>query len=134
MALCTVIRRTPSLPSSRIGASAASVDCGRRAQLVDEPAERNPAAGLVLPRELGDVQHVGERLFAGRPQDEADVRARLAQQPADRVGHRPVVPPPMELLQQPQRSAIGARCAVGSPVSASSCPELPPSSFGMRNG
>src|SRR5256885_10965221 len=29
---------------------------------------------LVLPRELRDVQHVGERLFAARPQHERDVR------------------------------------------------------------
>ncbi len=64
MALCTVIMRTPSLSSSRIGASAAYGGLGRDAQLVDEAAERDAAARLVLPRELGDVQHVGQRLFA----------------------------------------------------------------------
>ena len=101
-ALCTVISRTPSLPSSRIGASAPSAR-RRGPQLVDEAAERNAAAGLVLARELGDVQHVGERLLAGRPQDEADMRARLGEQPADRVGDRPVVAPAVQLLQQPQR-------------------------------
>ena len=102
LALCTVISRTPSLPSSRIGASAASV-AAAVAQFVDEAAERDAAARLVLPRELGDVQHVGERLLAGRPQDEPDVRARLGEQPADRVGHRPVVAAAVQLLQQPQR-------------------------------
>ena len=50
------------------------------AQLLDEPAERNAAVRLVLPRELGDVQHVGERLLAGVSQHEADVRARRVQQ------------------------------------------------------
>ena len=102
LALCTVISRTPSLLSSRIGASAASDSAAAR-QLVDEAAERNAAARLVLARQLGDVQHVGERLLAGRTQNEADVRARLREQPADRVGHRPVVAPAMQLLQQSQR-------------------------------
>ncbi len=52
----------------------------RDAQLVDEAAERDAAAHLVLPRELGDVQHVGERLLAAGPQREADVRARRREQ------------------------------------------------------
>ena len=102
-ALCTVINRTPSLPSSRIGASAASVDCAAFLQLVDEAAERDAAASFVLARQFGDVKHVGQRLLAGGPQDEADVRARCLEQRADRVGDRPVVPPPVQLLQQPQR-------------------------------
>ena len=65
LALWTVISRTPSLPSSRIGASAASLSAAV-AQFVDEAAERNAAARFVLPRQLGDVQHVGQHLFAGR--------------------------------------------------------------------
>ena len=133
LALCTVISRTPSLPSSRIGASAASAD-RRVAQLVDEAAERDAAAGLMLARQLGDVQHVGERLLAGRPQDESDVRARLGEQPADRVGDRTVVARAMQLLQQAQRVGNRQQVRVGSPLSASSSPELPPSSFGIRNG
>ncbi len=52
----------------------------RDAQLLDEAAERDPAAHLVLPRELGDVQHVGERLLAAGPEREADVRARGGEQ------------------------------------------------------
>ena len=107
-ALCTVISRTPSLPSSRIGASAACACSAAVAQLVDEPAERHPAARFVLARQLGDVQHVGERLLAGAAQDEADVRARRVEQLLDRLGHRPVVAPAMQLLQQLRRlSAIG---------------------------
>ncbi len=75
----------------------------RRAQFVDEAAERNAAAQLVLPRQLGDVEHVGQHLFAGGPQDEADVRARVGEQLTDRVGHRPIVPAPVQPLQQAQR-------------------------------
>jgi hypothetical protein len=74
--LCTVIRRTPSLPSSRIGASAACPPSPLRAAL-DEAAERHAAFELVLPRELGDVKHVGQRLLAAWAKHEADVRARV---------------------------------------------------------
>ena len=81
LALCTVISRTPSLPSSRIGASGASARRRCLAQLLDEAAERHAAVRLVLARELGDVQHVGERLLAGRAQHEADVRAGRVEQP-----------------------------------------------------
>ena len=49
------------------------------------------------------MQHVGERLLAGRPQDEPDVRARVGEQPADRVRHGTVVAAAMQLLKQPQR-------------------------------
>ena len=70
LALCTVISRTPSLPSSRIGASGASARLGGLAQLLDESAERQPAVGLVPPRQLGDVQHVGQHLLAAAPQHE----------------------------------------------------------------
>jgi hypothetical protein len=66
--LCTVIRRTPSLPSSRIGASAAWTAFRLIAQFLDEAPERQAAAEFVLARELGDVEHVGERLLARRPQ------------------------------------------------------------------
>ena len=63
-----------------------------------------PPASLVLPRQLGDVQHVGERLLAGRPQHEADVRARRRSSSLrDRVGDRPIVAPRVQLRQQPQR-------------------------------
>ena len=75
----------------------------RLSQLVDEAAKRNAVGRLVLPRELRDVEHVGERLLASRPQDESHVRARRGQQPADRVGNRTVVTTPVEPLEQPER-------------------------------
>src|SRR5690242_21526512 len=40
------------------------------AKLLDEPAERHAAVDFVLPRELGDVQHVGERLLPRRAEHE----------------------------------------------------------------
>ena len=103
-ALCTVIMRTPSLPSSRIGASAACAVSAALAQLVDEPAERQAAGRLVLARELRDVQHVGERLLAGAAQHDPDMRARRVEQILDRFRDRPIVAPPMQLLQDAQGS------------------------------
>ena len=56
-------------------------------------------------RQFGDVEHVGQHLFAGRPQDEANVRARVGEQLTDGIGDRPVVPAPVQPLQQAQRIA-----------------------------
>ena len=89
--MCTVISRTPSLPSSRIGASAAWPRRGLRLQRLDEAAERHAAVELVLARQLRDVQHVGQRLLAAGAQHEADVRARSVEQRRDRVGDGPPV-------------------------------------------
>ena len=134
-ALCTVISRTPSLPSSTNRRFGRVGRVGRLAQLVDEAAERNAAAGLVLARQLGDVQDVGQHLLAGRPQHEADVRARQREQPADRVGDRDDrCGRGAAAAAARSASAIGSRCDVGSPVSANFSPELPPSSSGTRNG
>ena len=71
----------------------------RVTQFLDEAAERDAAPRLVLAGELGDVEHVGKRLLASRPEDEADVRARLRQQPSDGVGDRAVVTDAVKLLQ-----------------------------------
>ena len=120
--------RTPSLSSSRIGASAACAVSAATAQLLDEAAERDAAADLVLPRQLRDVEHVGERLLAAGPQREPDVRARRAEQLVQHAG-RPapfacvaavgedVVAVAMQPLQQPQRVGdrpqmldLGAAC------------------------
>jgi len=71
-------------------------------QHVHEATERNTARPLVLPRKLRDLQDVGERLLAGWPKHEAGVRARLGQQPADRLGHGDVVAPRVQLTQEPK--------------------------------
>ena len=39
-----------------------------------------PPPSSILPRELRDVKHVGQRLLAAGAQHEADVRARRAEQ------------------------------------------------------
>ena len=90
-ALCTVISRTPSLPSSRIGASGDSARFEVSCSSVDEAAERQPAFHFVAARQVRDVQHVGEHLLAAAPQDEAGMRARHRDQAADRVGDRPMI-------------------------------------------
>jgi hypothetical protein len=61
------------------------------AKLLDESAKRHPAITLVLPGELGDVQHVGQCLLPSRSQNEADMRARVIDQRCDRVGHGAVI-------------------------------------------
>ena len=114
LALCTVIRRTPSLPSSRMGASAACAG-GLRLQRLDEPAERHASVELVLARQLGDVQHVGERLLAGRPQHEADVRPRLLEQPGDGVGHR------RRLRWRCRSASVSSACRTGNEVRRQRC-------------
>ena len=48
------------------------------------------------------MQHVGERLLASRPQNEADVRARLSDQAPYRVGDRTMVPLAVEVLEESQ--------------------------------
>ncbi len=77
--MCTVIIRTPSLSSSRIGASDRLRGVRGNAQFLDEAAKRNPTAHFVLSRELGDVQDVRERLLAAGAQREPYVRARRGQ-------------------------------------------------------
>ena len=72
---------------------------GRHAQLLDEAAERDPAARLELPRELRDVERVRQYLFSTRAEREPDVRARRAEQLVQRLRHRHVVATAMEPLE-----------------------------------
>ena len=74
--------------------------CGRGPELVDKAAERQATLGFVLPRELLDLQHVGEDLLAAAPQDEAGVRARQLEEPADRLGDGTVIALAMQLRQR----------------------------------
>ncbi len=109
--MCTVMRRTPSVPSSRIGASGRGRAVGGLAQLVDEAAERQAAFRFVAPGQLGDLQHVGQHLLAAAPQHEAGVRARGLDETADGVGHGPVVAQAVQLAQRaraPRATAVSA--------------------------
>ena len=99
-ALWTVIIRTPSLPSSRIGASAAWAVSAAARSSSTKPRNEMPPPRLVLPCQFCDVQHVRERLFARRSQHEADVRARRVQQLVNGLGNRHVVAAAVQRLQQ----------------------------------
>src|SRR5262249_8414460 len=79
----------------------------RLAQFGDETRERDAAVQLVLACQLGDMHHVGERLLAALPQDQADVRARAIQKLSDRLTYRPIVAAAVEVLEETQR--IGNR-------------------------
>ena len=83
LALCTVMIRTPSVPSSTTGASAApprSASSSRRATNA-----RNDVAPVALEaaRHVEHAEHVRERLLARRPDRDAGVRARRLEQPRD---------------------------------------------------
>ena len=82
----------------------------RHAQIVDEAPERQTTAGFVLPGELGDMEHVGQRLLAGAAQHETDVAAGDVEQILNRFGDGPVVAPPMQTLQDQQ--GVGDRAEV----------------------
>ena len=70
---------------------------------LDEGAEGRHAGALGAPGEVHQARHVGERLLARRPDGEAGVRARLGQQPSDRVGDGSPVAPAMERAQHRER-------------------------------
>ena len=53
---------------------------GLLAQLVDEPAERNPSVRFVAARELGHVKHIRQHLLAAMLERKPDVRARGLEQ------------------------------------------------------
>jgi hypothetical protein len=74
-------------------------------QLVDEAAERNAAAELVLTREFGDVKNIRERLLPCLSKDETDVCTRFGQQTPNRVGDWSMVSASVQSLQKSQRFA-----------------------------
>ncbi len=76
--------------------------CGRLAQDLHEPAERQAVVPLVLARELGDVEHVGQHLFAAAAQREAHVRTRGGEQAGHGVGRGPAVAGPVQTAQERQ--------------------------------
>ena len=93
---------TPLLHHRRLGRFA---PLGGLAQRVHEAAERDAAVRLVLPRELDDLQHVREHALAGRTHDERHVRARVLEQPAERLGRRTMIPPRVQRPQERERLA-----------------------------
>ncbi len=96
---------------------------GRQAQLVDEAAKREPAARLVLARELRDMQHVGKRLFARASQHQPNVPPGDVEQLLDGLGHRSIVPAAMETLEHQQRLHNRLQVTNSIGVGARSAPE-----------
>ena len=76
LALCTVMMRTPSVPSSTIGASLPRPSLGCCIEPLDEAAERQRALRIEARAPCRRRGAVGERLLAGRPDRDAGVRAR----------------------------------------------------------
>ena len=85
-----------------------------------------PPSRLVLTRELGDVQHVGQRLLAAGPEHESDVGPRRFEDPRDGVRDGPMIAVPVQLLQQPQgvgdwhevRRRLGGQRQLGAGIAA----------------
>ena len=102
LALCTVISRTPSLLSSRIGASAASSSAAVRSSSMKPRNEMPPPASYCRASSATCSTLASACSPAGRRMKPTCARVSV-EQPADRVGDRPVVAPPVQLLQQPQR-------------------------------
>ena len=74
----SVGRRSGSPPPQDRRLSGVACGC-LRLERVDESPKRHPALYFVLPRELGHVEHVSQRLLTGRSQHESDVCARVGQ-------------------------------------------------------
>ncbi len=101
LALCTVITRTPSVPSSTIGASSAS-PVSASASMCSTKARNDDAHALEAPRQVDQPQAVGEGLLASRPERDAGMRAHRVEQHRDGLGNRAVVTPDVKPRQQSQ--------------------------------
>ena len=84
------------------------------AELLDEAAERHAAVHFVLSRQLGDVEHVSQRLLPRRSEHERDVCPCRIEQLRDRVGDGPVIPAAVQPAQPAQR--VGNRTPFGRNV------------------
>ena len=101
LALCTVITRTPSVPSSTIGASSASPRSASASKLLDKCA-KGGSAPLEMPRHVDQPLTVGERLLTVRPESDAGMRPYGFQQHGNGLGDRAVVAPHMKPSQKLQ--------------------------------
>ena len=110
LARCTVMMRTPSVPSSTTGASPLSSRSARASSSSTKPRnERRAAPRLVAPRHIHQAHHVGQRLLAGRPDRERRVRARRGEQARDGVGDRPAIASAMSSRSTRERGRDLAR-------------------------
>ena len=102
LALCTVISRTPSLLSSRIGASALSDSAAARSSSMNPRNEMPPPASYCRASSATCSTLASACSPAGRRMKPTWARVSASSR-ADRVGHGPVVAGAVQLLQQPQR-------------------------------
>ena len=102
-ALWTVIIRTPSLPSSRIGASAACAVSAATRSSSTKPRNEMPPPASYCRASSATCSTLASACSPAGAQHEPDVRARRVQQLLDGLGDRHVVAPPMQLLEQLQR-------------------------------
>ncbi len=113
-ARCTVMMRTPSVPSSTIGASPVLGALRVGLELLDEGAERGDALALRAPRQVEQAADVRQRLLARRPDGEPRVRAHGGEESARscrRTGRR--LRWRCRSRSTASASATGAGCAGG---------------------
>ena len=80
LARCTVMMRTPSVPSSTTGASSASPRSASSSSRSTKARNDGAPRALEAPREVDHAQAVRERLLAGRPDRDAGVGAHGVEQ------------------------------------------------------
>ena len=134
LALCTVIMRTPSLPSSRIGASAASAAAA--ASRSSSMKARNEMPPLASNCRASSARGARWRAPARRPAQDERRRARASPRAGARWCRRPggSCGPGAAAAAAASASAIGRRCDVGSAAERQLVALLPPSAVGIRNG
>ena len=76
-------------------------------QFIHEASERHAAGRLVLARQLGHVEDVGQRLLAARSQHESDMGTRRFEQPLDGLVDGDMIAPAVKLPQDVQRRRDG---------------------------
>ena len=103
-------------------------------QRPDEAAKRQTVGDVVTPRQFGDVEHVGQGLFAARPQHEAGMRAGGLEQRRHRLGHGHAIAPAMQTGEDSSAAAMAARSAPSDAGAGIGSVDDRPSGAGTLNG
>ena len=121
--------RTPSLPSSRIGASAACAFSAATRSSSTKPRNESPPPASYCARQLRDVQHVGQRLLAAR------CAARSRRAPASRrAGPGSFRPPAGSCGGDADAAARAALSAIGCEVRGNAIAGTPEADAGAGTG
>ena len=116
LALCTVIRRTPSLPSSTIGASVASPRSAASRSASTKPRNDRPSLRSYWRASSATCSTLASTCSPPRRSAKpawARVRARAA---GHGLGHRPAVALRVQPRQQPQRLADRGQVRAADPA------------------